>query len=310
MISLYASLMRPRDIALPGLVLLLGLFIGIYLLAPLISPTLVAQTPPLYIALLYYAGLPILAVAGASFSFSWYRGRAKDDQHQAEILQILSTPVSSAGEVEYSANLAGEAIVQRPLSWTESNPLYPFTLAHLENYQDTLALLDSARKYSDEQRAKIIEQIHAAEATIDKGLQSFTALPALNAPPEKPKPYYIAHLVRHAVYTNSKTLQEGGTPAELQIEKIQTLKRASNQLLNGPEVLAVGSAANLKKLAHAISKLASNPEIAQATSEIRESEKLLKANPLLVDFEAKRSQIAFALSSGRHELPGHCERCT
>lgn len=302
--------MRPRDVALPGIVLLLGLFIGIYLLAPLISPTLIAQAPPLYIALLYYAGLPILALAGASFSFTWYRGRSKDDHHREEILEVLSTPVSSAGEVEYTGNMAGEAIVQRPLSWTESNPLYPYTIAHLENYADTLALLDSARKYSDEQRGKIIEKIQAAEQLIDQKLQSFTALPALNTPPEKPQPYYIGHMVRYTIFTNSKGIQAEGTLNGLKIEKPQAGKRGNNQLLYGSEVIAVGSAVNLKKLSSTIKKLASSKDIKQSTSEIQESESLLKANPFLVDFEAKRSQIAFALSAGQHQLPGHCQRCS
>jgi hypothetical protein len=301
--------MRSRDVALPGLVLLLGLFIGIYLLAPLISPALMARAPPLYIALLYYAGLPILAVAGASFSFTWYRGRAKDDHHRTEILEVLSTPVSSAGEVEYNGNSSGEAIVQRPLSWTESNPLYPYTLAHLENYADTLALLDSARKYSDEQRGKIVEKIQTAEQLIDQKLSAFTALPALTASPEKSKPHYITHLVRYAILTNSKALQEESTPAELKIQKPDTGKRGNNQLLYGSETIAVGSAANLKKLSTTIRKLAAIPEVKQATSEIQESQALLKANPFLTDFEAKRTQIAFALSAGQHQLPGHCERC-
>lgn len=301
--------MRSRDVALPGIVLLLGLFIGIYLLAPLISPSIMAQAPPLYIALLYYAGLPILAVAGASFSFTWYRGRAKDDHHREEILEVISTPVGSAGEVEYNGNLAGKAFVQRPLSWTESNPLYPYTLAHLENYADTLALLDSARKYSDEQRGKIVEKIQTTQQLIDQKLQSFAALPALNVSPETPKPHYIGHLVRYAILTNSKALQEQSTPLELKIQKPETGKRGNNRLLYGSDVVAVGSAANLKKLSSTIKKLASAPEVKEATSEIQESEKLLKANPFLVDFEAKRSQIAFALSAGQHQLPGHCERC-
>ncbi len=301
--------MTPRDIALPGLVLLLGLFIGIFLLAPFISPSLVARAPPLFLALLYYAGLPILTLAGASFGVSWYRGRAKDDRHREEILQVLRTPVSSVGEVEYTANPIGEAIVQHPLSWTESNPLYPYTLSHLQNYADTLALLDSARKYSDEQRSRIVEDIQAAEQLIDQKLQSFTVLPALNVPPEKPTPYYNGRLVRYAVFVSSKNLQAGGTPLDLKVVKLQVGKRKSNQLLHGSEVLAVGSTVNLKKLVTTIKRLASNAEVKQAISEIQESEKLLKSNPLLVDFESKRSQIAFALSAGRHELPGHCERC-
>ncbi len=301
--------MRSRDIALPGIVLVLGLFIGIYFLSPLIAPTIIANAPPIYIALLYYAGLPLLAVAGASFSFTWYRGHAKDDKHRTEILQVISTPVNSAGEVEYKGNLAGDTIVQQPLSWTESNPLYPYTLAHLENYADTLALLDSARKYSDEQREKIVEKIQAAEQLIDQKLQSFTGLPALDSTPEKPTPHYINRLVRYAIFTTSKSLSAKDTPLELRIEKPQTGKRGNNHLIYGSEIIATGSAANLKKLSTTIKKLASSPEVKQATSEIQESEKLLKTNPFLADFEAKRSQIAFALSAGQHQLPGHCERC-
>lgn len=301
--------MKRRDIALPGLVVLAGLFIGAYLLAPLISPSLIARAPPILLPLLYYSGLPILSLAGAGFVFTWYRGRIKDDWHRDEILKIINTPVSSVGEVEYSGNLAGEAIIQRPLSWTESDPLYPYCLAHLQNYADTLALLESARKYSDEQRAKIIQEFQAVDQIIDQRLTSFNALPAVDAPLEKSKPYYVKRLARYAIFTHAQNPQGKTAPGDLQVVKLQEGKRKTNQLIRGSDVIAVGSLANLKKLISIIRKSVSDPEVKDATGKIQESERLLKTNPMLQDFEAKRTQIAFALSAGRHKLPGHCERC-
>ncbi len=302
--------MKPRDIVLPGIVVVLGLLIGVFILAPLLSIYVVPNSPPLLIALLYYAGLPILTVAGATFGVSWYRGRAKDDTHRQEVLQVLKTPVTAFGAVEYTPNLVGEAIVQHPLVWTESDPLYPSLLAHMKNYGDTLALLDAARDYSAKQRAKMVAQIHAVENIVDQKLGGFKGLSPVETAPEKSKPYYIRRLVQYAVYTNAKRLQEKSKQGELRLEKIQEGKRKTNQLLWGPEKLAVGNLVALKRLSKIIQSTASDPKVQAAATAIQESEKQLKTNPSLADFETKRNEVAFALSAGRHSLPGHCEHCS
>lgn len=302
--------MKPRDIILPGIVVVLGLLIGVFILAPLLSVYVMPNSPPLFIALLYYAGLPILTVAGATFGVTWYRGRSKDDTHRQEVLGVLKTPVTNFGAVEYTPNLVGEAIVQHPLVWAEADPLYPSLIAHMKNYGDTLALLDAARDYSAQQREKMVEQIHTVENIVDQKLAGFNGLSPVEAAPEKSKPYYIKRLVQYAVYTNAQKLQEKSDPAELRVEKIQAGKRKTNQLLWGSEKLAVGNMVALRRLSKIIQSTASDPKVQAAATEIQESEKQLKTNPSLANFEEKRSEIAFALSAGRHALPGHCERCS
>lgn len=177
-------------------------------------------------------------------------------------------------------------------------------IAHLKEYEDTMAKLKQAIKSSQEMIDELSKLIDDYKVKVNKKLATFCALPSkvefsFNIP------HYVVSTVKHLIFEDIDNILKQGIP----LNPIQIYDGNPPRLAWGTTSFAVGDKESLSQLKQLIQCLEDNDEIRSTISEFKNSKSRIKMETDLQNFENSRIALVLELTKGQRKLKGHCDLC-